>query len=199
MLNFRMAFAQVLMEVPLLLEFPGEETLIHAWYDGERFLIEGKELFQTLGFTVEQGENQFRAVDAHHRHQFTCVGPPRPDACRIYVADVVQRFGSDLYFDRSRLELRASSAATTLNLRSLRSRLSNWVEVPGPHLFGQTRKLWGWLDRGLATGESFTGGSTLGPIDGQCIIWYDRGKSPSPPHCMEVSHHLVRESMVKPD
>ena len=45
------------MEVPLLLEVPGKEQMVRAWYDGERFFVDGKELLYALGFTVQfQGD-----------------------------------------------------------------------------------------------------------------------------------------------
>ena len=140
----RTATAQVLMEVPLLLELPGREQLIRAWYDGEEFLVEGSELFPALGFTVQHTEAGLEALDKLHRHAFVCAPPPGP-SCKILMNDVLDRLGSALHFDQNRLHLTASSVATAFDVRSLRTRQRSWAEVPGPHLFGRTRSVWGGM------------------------------------------------------
>ena len=139
------ATAQVLMEVPLLLEVPGKEQMVRAWYDGEIFIVDGKELFHALGFTVQFQGSRLEALDAHRRHVFACAGLPEDNSCRILLSDLLSSFGDALYFDRDRLELRASSVASTFDVRALRARKDAWVEVPGPHLFDRTRALWGGL------------------------------------------------------
>ncbi len=139
------AKAQVLMEVPLLLEVPGKEQMIRAWYDGEVFFVDGEELFYALGFTVQFQGARLEALDAHRHHEFTCAGLPQDNSCRIALRDLLSSFGDELYFDQDRLELRASSVASTFDVRELRARRDTWVEVPGPHLFDRTRALWGGL------------------------------------------------------
>lgn len=140
----RTATGQVLMEVPLLLELPGREQLIRAWYDGEEFLVEGSELFPALGFTVQHTEAGLEALDTQHRYVFVCPYPPGP-SCKILINDVLDRFGSALHFDQNRLHLTASSVASAFDIHSLRTRQRSWAEVPGPHLFGRTRSLWGGM------------------------------------------------------
>ena len=152
----RTAAGQVLMEVPLLLELPGNEQLIRAWYDGEEFLVDGSELFSALGFTVQRTEAGLEALDALHRYAFVCSSPPSP-SCKILVNDVLDQLGSALHFDQNRLHLTASSVATAFDVNSLRTRQRSWAEVPGPHLFGRTRSFWGgmmvnWLLRRDAFG-----------------------------------------------
>ncbi len=144
-LNLRMGVAQVLMEVPLLLELPRSEQLLRAWYDGEIFLVDGGELFQALGFTVQQNEVQFKAWDTRHRYTFTCASPVQDFSCRISMNDVLDRLGSSLYFDQTRLHLRASSVATTFDIHALYQQQSGWTNGSGPHLFGRTRKFWGGM------------------------------------------------------
>ena len=139
------ATAQVLMEVPLLLELPGNDQMVRAWYDGESFFVDGKELFDALGFTVQFQGARLEALDAHRRNAFACVGLPHDNSCRIALRDLLSSFGDGLYFDRDRLELRASSVASTFDVRALRARKNTWIEVPGPHLFDRTRALWGGL------------------------------------------------------
>lgn len=139
------ATAQVLMEVPLLLEVPGKEQMVRAWYDGEIFFVDGQELFYALGFTVQFQGARLEALDAHRHHAFTCAGLPQDNSCRIALRDLLSSFGDELYFDQDRLELRASSVASTFDVRALRARKNTWVEVPGPHLFDRTRALWGGL------------------------------------------------------
>ena len=139
------ATAQVLMEVPLLLEVPGKEQMVRAWYDGEIFFVDGQELLYALGFTVQFQGTRLEALDAHRRHVFACAGLPQDNSCRIALRDLLSSFGDGLYFDRDRLELRASSVASTFDVRSLRARKNTWIEVPGPHLFDRTRALWGGL------------------------------------------------------
>ena len=140
----RTATAQVLMEVPLLLELPGREELIRAWYDGEEFLVEGSELFPALGFTVQRSEAGLEALDTLHRYAFMCSSPPGP-SCKVLMNDVLDQLGSALHFDQDRLHLTASSVATAFDVRSLRTRQRSWAEVPGPHLFGRTRSVWGGM------------------------------------------------------
>lgn len=140
----RTATAQVLMEVPLLLELPGKEQLIRAWYDGEEFLVEGNELFPALGFTVQRTETGLDALDTLHRYAFVC-SPPSGPSCKVLMNDVLDQLGSALHFDENRLHLTASSVATTFDVRSLRTRQRSWAEVPGPHLFGRTRRVWGGM------------------------------------------------------
>ena len=139
------ASAQVLMEVPLLLEVPGKEQMVRAWYDGEMFFVDGKELFYALGFTVQFQGARLEALDARRNHVFACASLPQDNSCRIALRDLLSSFGDALYFDRNRLELRASSVASTFDIRALRARKNTWVEVPGPHLFDRTRALWGGL------------------------------------------------------
>lgn len=140
----RAASAQVLMEVPLLLEFPGKEKLVRAWYDGEAFLVDGEELFQALGFAVQLTGTGLEALDTRHRHTFSCSNPPAPP-CRIFLTDVLDVLGRALHFDQNRLHLTASSAASMFDVRSLRARQRSRTEVPGPHLFGRTRSIWGGM------------------------------------------------------
>ena len=138
----RITKAQVLMEVPLLLELPNKEELVRAWYDGNVFFIDGRELFESLGFIVQLQDMQLEALDVSHHHKFSCV---TQDPCRIRMDEVLGRLGSSLRFDDDRLHLSASSAATTFDVHGLRERKNNWIEVPGPHLFGRTRSVWGGL------------------------------------------------------
>lgn len=186
------ASAQVLMEVPLLLEVPGKEQMVRAWYDGEMFFVDGKELFYALGFTVQFQGARLEALDARRNHVFACASLPQDNSCRIALRDLLSRFGDALYFDRNRLELRASSVASTFDIRALRARKNTWVEVPGPHLFDRTRALWGglmasWQVRhdafGLRPYLRFTGSilqGTVGIDIGDNHSWvyrYDRPRS----------------------
>ena len=185
------ATAQVLMEVPLLLEVPGKEQMVRAWYDGEIFFVDGKELFYALGFTVQFQGGRLEALDAHRRHVLACASLPQYNSCRIALSDLLSSFGDGLYFDRDRLELRASSVASTFDVRSLRARKDAWVEVPGPHLFDRTRTLWGglmasWQVRhdafGLRPYVRFTGSvlqGTVGVDIGDDHAWVYRYDRPS--------------------
>ncbi len=136
--------AQVLMEVPLLLELPGKEQLIRAWHDGQEFLVAGNELFSALGFAVQHKEMGLEALDTKHHYAFIC-SSASDLSCKIPMNDVLDRLGSSLHFDQTRLHLTASSVATAFDVRSLRTRQRSWVEVPGPHLFGRTRSAWGGM------------------------------------------------------
>ncbi len=188
----RVATAQVLMEVPLLLEVPGKEQMVRAWYDGEKFFVDGKELFYALGFTVQFQGARLEALDAHRHHAFTCAGLPQDNSCRIALRDLLSSFGDALYFDQDRLELRASSVASTFDVRALRARTNTWVEVPGPHLFDRTRALWGglmasWQVRhdafGLRPYMRLTGSVLQGTVgidigdDHKWVYRYDRPRS----------------------
>ena len=185
------ATAQVLMEVPLLLEVPGKEQMVRAWYDGEIFFVDGQELFYALGFRVQFQGIRLEALDAHRRHVFVCSGLPQDNSCRIALRDLLSSFGDALYFDRDRLELRASSVASTFDVRALRARRDAWVEVPGPHLFDRTRALWGglmasWQVRhdgfGLRPFIRFTGSilqGTVGIDIGDRHTWVYRYDRPS--------------------
>lgn len=186
------ATAQVLMEVPLLLEVPGKEQMVRAWYDGEIFFVDGQELFYALGFTVQFQGTRLEALDTHHHHVFACADLPQDNSCRIALHDLLSSFGDALYFDRNRLELRASSVASTFDVRALRARKNAWIEVPGPHLFDRTRALWGglmasWQVRhdafGLRPYIRFTGSVLQGTVgidigdDHTWVYQYDRPRS----------------------
>ncbi len=146
LLHLRAGYAQVLMEVPLLLELPRNEHLVRAWYDGETFFVDGHELFRHLEFSVITNGSNLKALDAHRQYAFECVGILDVSKCSIALNDVLDRLNHVLDFDETRLQLRASSVATTFNLQSTRKK--HWVEVPGPHLFPQARQLWGGVMAG---------------------------------------------------
>ena len=192
MFALRVATAQVLMEVPLLLEVPGKEQMVRAWYDGEIFLVDGRELFYALGFTVQFQGAQLKALDARRQHVFACASLPQGNTCKIALSDLLSGFGNALHFDRNRLELRASSVARTFDVRALRERQNSWIEAPGPHLFDRTRTLWGglmvsWQVRHDAFGVrpyiQLTGSvlhGTVGATIGDDYTWvyrYDRPRS----------------------
>jgi len=168
------ASAQVLMEVPLLLELPGRQELIRAWYDGKDFFVDGKELFQFLEFTVQINGATLEALDTHHHHRFSCTGLPQNHSCKIHITDVLDRLGSALHFDQNRLHLSASSVAASFDIDALRERQRSWAEVPGPHLFGRTRQFWGgammnWQLRrdvfGVRPSLQITSNALLGSIE----------------------------------
>ncbi len=196
--------AQVLMEVPLLLELPGKENLIRAWHDGEEFFVDGKELLETLGFSLRLVESRLEAVDVHHRHEFSCVDVPRNQSCRIPIPEVLDRFGSAVHFDEERLHLQASSAAATFDVDALRE--WHWTEVPGPPLFGRTRKLWGgmmanWKLRrdvlGMHPSLRVTGSALLGTVEaelGRRSSWIYRHDFPGKPWLtqMEAGYNADR-------
>lgn len=189
---FRAASAQVLMEVPLLLEVPGREGLIRAWYDGDLFLVDAADLFQALGFTVHLTEVGIEVVDAHSHYTFSCVSVPEHHSCRVLMNDVLDRLGSALHFDQHRLHLTASSIAATFDVRALRKRQRSWKEVPGPNLFGRTRRFWGgamvsWQLRrdafGVHPSLRLTGSALLGTVEADLdhghswVYRYDRSQS----------------------
>lgn len=138
------ASTQVLMEVPLLLELPRKQHLINAWYDGETFFIDGKGLFERLNFKVETHESTLKALDIHRQYGFNCVGSLNTPTCQIPLNDVLEQLGDALHFDETRLHLTASSAASTFKIQS--THVKHWAQ--GPHLFPQTRQLWGGLMMG---------------------------------------------------
>ncbi|MCY4205133.1 MAG: hypothetical protein OXE92_05340 [Bacteroidetes bacterium] len=188
--NLRTATAQVLMEVPLLLELPGRQELIRAWHDGEVFLVDGKEFFQALQFTVQIRGANFEALDTHHHHIFPCSGLPIDHSCKILLTDVLGRLGTALHFDQKRLHLSASSVASTFDVDVLRERRASWIEAPGPHLFGHTRNFWGgamvnWQLRrdafGVHPSLRLTGSALLGTIEadlGNYSAWAYRSDWP---------------------
>lgn len=139
------ATAQVLMEVPLLLQVHGQEHLIRAWYDGEAFLVDANELFQNLGFIVQIHGREFKALDTRHEHRLICAGLPETNSCKVPMQDVLKRLGSRLRFDETRLQLRASSVATTFDLRIPEAQQPPWSKRSAPHLFGHSRHLWGGM------------------------------------------------------
>ena len=144
-LNMQTTVAQVLMEVPLLMELPRKESLVRAWYDGEAFYIDGHELFQSLEFSVQTYGSKFEALDAQHRYEFDCIEINHSDACKLQLHDVLNELGSILHFDERRLHLRASSVAQMFETQSLRNHSPSLTEVPGPHLFDRNRKMWGGM------------------------------------------------------
>jgi len=141
LLHVEAGYSQVLMEVPLLLELPGNEHLLRAWYDGQSFLVDGSDLFRHLQYSVQSTGSTLEALDLHRQYGFECQKIIDGPSCQISLNDVLDQLGPSLHFDETRLHLRASSVATTFSLQSIRKK--HWFEVPGPHLFPQTRQLWG--------------------------------------------------------
>ncbi len=175
-LNMQTTVAQVLMEVPLLMELPGKKSLVRAWYDGESFYIDGQDLFENLKFSVQISGSKLIALDAHHRYEFDCGGVQANDGCKLPLHEVLDQLEPMLYFDETRLHLRASSAATMFENRSIRNHSPSWAEVPGPHLFGRNRKMWGgmmasWQVRrdqfGVRPSVKMTASALKGTVEGK--------------------------------
>ena len=151
---------RVFLEVPLLLESPGQQDVVRAWYDGDRFYVDAGMLLEMLGFTLSQEGAKLTAVDANRRivldfalmralvpTEISLKGSALLDGHRFMLSmeGLEHLFAADLHFDPDRLELRISTAAERFDATALHSRQIMWNEAPGPLRFGRRRTVLGGL------------------------------------------------------
>ncbi|MDE2732430.1 MAG: hypothetical protein OXI38_13670 [Bacteroidota bacterium] len=152
------ASERLFLEVPMLLDAPGQQQMIRAWYDGEHFFVDAAMLLDRLGFTVTVVESRLTALDVARtivvdfdlRQQLAPQKQALGDEVLhadgrflLSMAGLGHLFGSDIHFDADRLVLRVSTAAQRFDARALHRRRPLWSEAPGPLQFGRQRTLWG--------------------------------------------------------
>ena len=151
---------KLFLEVPMMLDAPGQQQVIRTWHDGEHFFVDTVMLLEKLGFNVRVDQLKVTALDANRlialdyalRQQLA----PQVQVLGnnvIYadgrfllsIAGLERIFGSDIHFDENRLNLRISTSAQLFNAAALHHRRPLWAEAPGPLKFGRDRSIWGGL------------------------------------------------------
>ena len=150
----------VLLEVPLMVQAPGFHAVVRAYHDGERFFVDAAPFFERLGYTVERHGLQLQAADtgrqlaldfARMRATRTGAAPVPLHGNAIFsegrylvaVQSLQHLFGSDVFFDESRLSLQLSTVAESFDTFALGPRAYAGSEVPGPLRFGRRRHILG--------------------------------------------------------
>ena len=152
----------VFLEVPLMVQAPGFQSVVHAYHDGDRFFVDAARLMEQLGYSVTRADAQLTAADARHRlvMDFAEMYIQRPGAPPVsmsghavysqgrYLLDVSalsRLFGADVFFDEARLSLTLSTAAEHFDTYALGRRAFLDSEVPGPVQFGRQRHFLGGI------------------------------------------------------
>lgn len=151
---------KLFLEVPMMLDAPGQQQVIRTWHDGEHFFVDAVMLLEKLGFNVRVDQLKVTALDANRlialdyalRQQLAPLVQVLGNNLLyadgrflLSTAGLERVFGSDIHFDEDRLHLRISTSAQLFDAAALHHRRPLWAEAPGPLQFGRQRSLWGGL------------------------------------------------------
>ena len=156
----------VLLEAPLVLQAPGHEGVLPAWYDGKGFWVEPEMLMERLGYEIFLSDStQLIARDRnlavtfdYAAEQITVNTEVRwaggfamsgdSDQMLITMEALQSAFGADMEWDEAGLTLRLSSAARLFDPAQFGPRRHLSVESGEEVLFGRERTLLGGLHIG---------------------------------------------------
>lgn len=176
----------VFLEAPLVLQAPGYEDVLPAYYDSEMFWIAPAPLMERLGYEIPLSDStqlivrdRSRAISfdySAHRivvnteevwtGEFSMSGPD--GEMLVTVASLQSAFGADMEWDQAGLTLRLSSAATLFDPAQFGRRRHLSIEPREEVLFGRERTLFGGFHVGYSVDHRWKPGA------GRTLSWVTR-------------------------